>query len=370
MGNVPLVTEDASPEFVTRALQSTAVIDADTEVAEVEHDRIGEGVGLMCNLARLTLRYKGVAHGAPSSVILKVPSNLPENRGVGDHFGFYEREGRFYAEISDSLPVRTPRCYYNHIDTAANEFALMLEDFGGRTMVSQVAGIDFERAAEAVRSLALVHAEWWASPRLDSLTWMPQATDPLTLSAGAEYRKAWERFVELFESDLPDGALALGERVGDSFEAIITSMFDDAPATICHGDFRADNLMFDDASTGREHVGIIDWQIAMKSAGVGDVCYLVTQSMTVDDRRACERELVQVWYDALSSALGAAPESYGLDDAWNGYRSATTTMTVYSVVGGGGMDPSNERGRQLVTEMANRSFAAALDLDAAALIPA
>ncbi len=183
MGNVPVVTEDASADFVTQALRSTGVIDADTSVAEVEHDRIGEGVGLMCNLARLTLRYKGPAHNAPSSVILKVPSNLPENRGVGDHFNFYEREGRFYAEVSESLPVRTPHCYYNHIDVEANEFALLIEDFGGRTMVSQVAGIDFERAAEAVRALALVHAEWWQSPKLETLTWMPRTIDPVMMSA-------------------------------------------------------------------------------------------------------------------------------------------------------------------------------------------
>jgi hypothetical protein len=205
MGTVPVVTEDASADFLTNALRSTGVIDADTEVAEVEHDRIGEGVGLMCNLARLTLRYKGPAHGAPSSVILKVPSNLPENRGVGDHFGFYEREGRFYAEISESLPVRTPHCYYNHMDPEANEFALIIEDFGGRTMVSQVAGIDAERAAEAVKALALVHAEWWMSPKLESLTWMPRAIDPGIISAGAEYRRVWDHFVELFGDRLPDG---------------------------------------------------------------------------------------------------------------------------------------------------------------------
>ena len=40
-----------------------------------------------------------------------------------------------------------------------------------------------------------------------------------------------------------------------------------------------------------------------------------------------------------------------------------------AVVGGGSMDPSNERGRQLVADMAHRSFTAALDLDAAGLIP-
>ena len=245
---MPVVTEDASADFVTQALRSTGVIDADTEVAEVEHDRIGEGVGLMCNLARLTLRYKGPAHGAPSSVILKVSSNLPENRGVGDHFGFYEREGRFCAEISESLPVRTPHCYYNHTDVEANEFALMI-------------GIDAERAAESVKALALVHAEWWLSPKLESLTWVPRAIDPGFISAGAEYRRVWDKFVELFADRLPDGAVALGERIGPSWEAVQTAVYDRAPTTLFHGDFRADNLMFDDDGVGsraRRHPRLAD----------------------------------------------------------------------------------------------------------------
>ena len=368
MGSVPVVTEDASAEFMTTALRSTGVIGADSEVAEVEHDRIGEGVGLMCNLARLTLRYKGPAHGAPSSVILKVPSNLPENRGVGDHFNFYEREGRFYEQVSESLPVRTPHCYYNHIDVEANEFALVIEDFGGRTMVSQVAGIDVDRAAEAVKALALVHAEWWDSPKLESLTWMPRAIDPGIISAGAEYRRVWDHFVELLGDRLPDGAVELGEKVGPSWEVVQTEVYERAPTTLCHGDFRADNLMFDDAATGREHVGILDWQIASRNGGIGDVCYLATQSMTIDDRRAHERDLVDVWYDALSGALGSAPEGYTADQAWTDYRSMTGVMTVYGVVAGGGLDPSNERGLELVTDMASRSFAAALDLDAVSFI--
>jgi hypothetical protein len=363
------VTEDATAEYVTEALRSGGVIDNDTSVAEVEHDRIGEGVGLMCNLARLTLRYRGPAHGAPSSVILKVPSNLPENRGVGDHFGFYEREGRFYAEISESLPVRTPHCYANHLDVEANEFALLLEDFGGSTMISQVAGIDADRAAEAIRALALVHAEWWRSPRLETLSWMPRAIDERIISAGFQYRRVWDHFVELFADRLPDGAIELGERVGPSWEVVQTQLFERAPTTLCHGDFRADNLMFDDSASGREHVGILDWQIAYRGGAIADICYLTTQSMTVEDRRTHERELVNVWFDSLCTALGAAPADYTAEQAWTDYRSMTGNMTVYGVVSGGGMDPSNERGLELVTDMASRSFVAALDLDALSFIP-
>jgi hypothetical protein len=91
--------------------------------------------------------------------------------------------------------------------------------------------------------------------------------------------------------------------------------------------------------------------------------------MTVEDRRAHERELVDIWFDTVCSALGTSPDGYTAEQAWTDYRSATGNMTVYGVVAGGGMDPSNERGLELVTDMACRSFAAALDLDAASFIP-
>jgi aminoglycoside/choline kinase family phosphotransferase len=369
MGSVPVVTEDASADFVTQALRSTGVIDADTSVAEVEHDRIGEGVGLMCNLARLDVALPGPGAPRPVQRDPQGAVELPREPRGRRPLQLLRARGRFYAEISESLPVRTPHCYYNHMDLEANEFALMIEDFGGRTMVSQVAGIDAERAIEAVRALALVHAEWWLSPKLETVTWMPRAIDPQIISAGFQYRKVWDHFVELFADRMPDGAIELGERIGPSWEAVQTTLHERTPTTLCHGDFRADNLMFDDSATGREHVGILDWQIAYRSGGIGDVCYLATQSMTVEDRRAHERDLVDAWYDAVCSALGAPPDGYTAEQAWTDYRSATGNMTVYGVVAGGGLDPSNERGLELVTDMAARSFVAALDLDAASFIP-
>lgn len=73
-----------------------------------------------------------------------------------------------------------------------------------------------------------------------------------------------------------DHQIDLGERIGPSWEAVQTALYERAPTTLCHGDFRADNLMFDDSATGREHVGILDWQIAYRSGGIGDVCYLTS----------------------------------------------------------------------------------------------
>src|SRR3954471_19208023 len=98
---LPSTTAEATAEFVTWALRTGGVIDSTTSVTEVEHDTIGEGVGIVGQLARLQLRYEGVALRAPGTVILKLPSQFPENRAVADHFNFYEREGRFYQQLSD-----------------------------------------------------------------------------------------------------------------------------------------------------------------------------------------------------------------------------------------------------------------------------
>ena len=360
-GIVPTATEEASAEFLTAALRSSGVIEVDSSVAEVEHDRIGEGVGLMCELARLTLRYRGPARGAPSSVILKVPSNFPENRNVGNHFRLYEREGRFYEHVGRSIPVRTPNCLYNHIDVETGTFALVLEDFGSRTMVSQVVGLDGDRTAQAARAIARVHARFWASNALESLDWMPRAIDPEILGAGESYRQAWPLFRDRFGADLPDGAIELAELVGSTWEATAHSMFTDTPLTVCHGDYRADNLMFDDGSTGADHVGVLDWQIAYRGPGIGDISYLITQSMTADDRHRHDRDIVEQWYDELCSALGAEPEGFTIGDAWDGYRRGTASMTALPVIGGAQADLANERGVQLVHEMAVRSFSAALE---------
>ena len=127
---VPATTAEADASFLTEALRSTGVITSATSVAEVEHVTIGEGVGIVGQLARLQLRYDGPATAAPGTVIIKIPSQYPENRAVADHFNFYEREGRFYQLLADKVPVRTPYCYWNQMDVERGEFGLLLEDLG------------------------------------------------------------------------------------------------------------------------------------------------------------------------------------------------------------------------------------------------
>ena len=361
MPSAPATTDQVTADYVTAALRAGGTIGADTTVAEVDHEPIGEGVGIVGQLARLTLRYDGVAAGAPSSLVVKMPSQYPENRAIGDHFDFYAREGRFYQQIGDKAALRTPHCFHNELDPETGAYLLLLEDFGARTLISQIAGMPAARAAEALEAIALLHAEWWDSPALDSLTWMPRLIDPIQISAGEQYRRSWPAFLERWGDVLPDGAVALGERVKDRWEDLVREGFDRSPTTLAHGDFRADNLMFDDRAEGRERVGVVDWQITHRGPAMSDVSYLVTQSLDVEERRRHEDDLVGRWFDALCRERGGEPEGFGPDDVWHEYRRGALVCTVYAVVAGGSMDPANDRGRQLVTALSNRAFIAALD---------
>jgi hypothetical protein len=369
MPSRPATTDEVTAGYVTDALRQGGVIDGDTAVAEVAHHPIGEGVGIVGQLARLTLRWEGTAEGAPSSLIVKMPSQYPENRAIGEHFNFYEREARFYQQIGDKSPLRTPRCFHNHIDVDRREFLLLLEDLGDRTLISQIAGMGATRTGAALDALARLHAEWWDSPTLDSLNWMPRLVDPVNLSAGEQYRLAWPAYLERFGDQLPEGAVAIGERVKDVWEQLVVETDARWPSTLCHGDFRADNLMFDDDAEGRERVAVLDWQIANRGPAMSDVSYLLTQSIEPEDRRAADRELVERWFDTVCATRGTAPHGLTFDDVWRDYRVGTLTCTVYPVVSGGTMDLANERGRQLAEVMSHRAFTAAIELDAADLLP-
>jgi hypothetical protein len=369
MVDVPVSTEVADAAFVTAALREGGVLGSDSSVAEVSHETIGEGVGIVGQLARLSLRYEGNASGAPGTVILKIPSAFPENRAVGDHYDFYQREGRFYQQLADKVPMRTPRCYWNHVDPGSNTFGMLLEDLGDRTMISQVAGIPGGRAAAALRALARLHGAWWGAPALDSLTWMPRLDDPINLAAGEGYREAWPRFLELIEDGIPAEGIDIGAGTKEQFESLIHKGIAEAAGSVCHGDFRGDNLMFDDRAPGDDEVAVLDWQIAYRGPAVTDVAYFLCQSLTIEERRAHERDLVQGWHDEVVATVrreqGRELDDYPFELAWDQYRRAALGTTVYPVVGLAQMDAANERGLQLLRAMANRAFSACLDLGAA-----
>ena len=71
-----------------------------------DYEVIGEGVGVLGQLARVRLQYDKPEAGAPDTLVGKFPAAAQENRDLANLFRFYEREVRFYQQIADEVELR------------------------------------------------------------------------------------------------------------------------------------------------------------------------------------------------------------------------------------------------------------------------
>ena len=360
---IPAGPQEITPEWLTQALRQTGAITKAT-VESFDLKAIGEGAGFMGQLAQLALRYEGSDAGAPRSLIAKFPSDIPENRGVGNHFRFYERETHFYQEIADEVELRTPRCYYSAMDVEADEYVLLLEDLAPARVGDQVAGCSPDEAELAIRHLAKFHATWWESPRLAEIDWMPLVNDPTQVQAVEDaYRDTWDSFLERFGDKLQASMVEIGERLGRNIASIM-AYNSGPPRTIMHGDYRPDNLFFA-TPEGGDPLAVIDWQIAFRGRGVFDVAYLLSGGLRPEDRKAKEMDILRSYHNILTEN---GVRDYSFDQCLHDYRLSTVFCLVYPVIGGGSVDMGNERGVALWNGWLERIVAAILDLDAGELM--
>ncbi len=365
MGNlkIPSGPDELTTQWLTDALRQGDTI-KETAVASFDTTILGEGAGFMGQLAQVALHYDRPEASAPRSLIAKFPSDIPENRDVGNVFRFYERETRFYQEIANEVELRTPRCYYSNMDVEADEYVLLLEDLAPACVGDQLAGCSREHAELAIAKLAKFHATWWERPRLAELDWMPVSNDATQVQAVEDsYRDTWDSFLERFGRKLPKAMLGIGESLGNNI-ADIMRYNANLPRTIFHGDYRLDNLFFATAEGG-DPLAVIDWQIAFRGGGIFDVAYFMSGCLEPAERRARDKDILKSYHRILAEN---GVRGYEFDQCSHDYRLSTVFCLVYPVIGGGSVDMGNERGVALWDAILERNVAAILDLDAGELL--
>ena len=130
--------------------------------------------------------------------------------------------------------------------------------------------------------------------------------------------------------------------------------------TVAHGDYRLDNLFFDDART----VTAVDWQITTKTVGGYDFAYFVSQSLCAADRRRYLDDLVETYLGTLAGAGISYPE----DQFWFDVRRTLLFCLVYPVQCMA-LDLTDPRAAALVREMAHRASSAIIEMGALELVP-
>jgi thiamine kinase-like enzyme len=152
---------------------------------------------------------------------------------------------------------------------------------------------------------------------------------------------------------VPQSVAHIGEMWAGKVPWMLNSLM--SPRTLCHGDYRADNLMFE----GNTPVAI-DFQIVGTGSGMYDVGYFISQSIAASVRQGHDRELVNGYLDRL--------ESHGItvnrDEMWRQYLITICFCVTYGVTTFQGITEQNERGQNLIREMLGRSLQCVADNDA------
>ena len=190
----------------------------------------------------------------------------------------------------------------------------------------------------------VLHARFWDTAELWALDWLPPINTPLFLAAADLAAEKLPRYLEYWEGKVP------GRRAWPSsatsrphYPALLDWWVDQGHPTFAHMDFRADNFLFG-GSAGTDVVTVLDWQLSVRGVGVWDVANFLAGSLTVDDRRAWEDDLVRRYHAGL---LAAGVTGYDWDRCWRDYRYAIGQQ-AWSTCPMGDLDPGNDRGQLLL----------------------
>ena len=343
-----------TPQWVEGLLRGSGDLESNMSVTSVRTERIGEGVGVLSILQRVIPTYSGATQ-APASFVVKYPTNDATQRFTADALVLYIRELKFYAECAQSAPFKTAKCYGQAIAADNTDFTIAMEDMGKYRTLDQLQGVSIEDAKILLNSLADFHAAWWDKPQLDEMSSYFQPLNNPTYNAVLPmlWQGGWPSVEEHGKDVVPDSVAHIGELWASKVPWMLENLM--SPRTLCHGDYRADNLMFD----GNTPVAI-DFQIVGTGSGIYDVGYFISQSIDGDVRAGHDRELVNGYLDRL--------ESHGIsvdrDEMWRQYLITICFCVTYGVTTFQGFTEQNERGQHLLKDMLGRALRAVADNNA------
>jgi Phosphotransferase enzyme family len=201
------------------------------------------------------------------------------------------------ARYGVELPVEHPEFYAGAVDRRRLAAVVVMEDVTGRGARpnSAVRPLTLDQVASGLRELAALHAAYWRRPLPGFVRpWRVGRPWAAVAWAGLVHaRRKLRRLGQPLDVELVDvehgfrGWAALARR---------------GPQTLLHGDPHPGNTYATDTGTG-----FYDWQLVRAGCWVHDVGYFIVSSLTVADRRAHERDLLDGYLDALSRRTGDPP---------------------------------------------------------------
>ncbi|MCW2516677.1 MAG: phosphotransferase [Mycobacterium sp.] len=340
----PRRVEDLTPAVLSGLIGGT-----------VETVSVIDGEAGTSSRARLALTGAGV----PESVFVKLSAATAATRMLGELARLGETEARFYGGLAPELGDGVPVCHGSDFDPVTGRYVIVLEDM--TTTACQFADtlhpLDVDQMASLMEVLARLHGTFWGrlpqkSGGAGEFGWlMAPSNDPANLLTPPLMRMSARKLAD--RTTLP---IESGRFLWENYQAA-TDIVDVGPHTVLHGDSHPGNTYFRDGVAG-----LLDWQVVRRGHPSRDLTYTLVLGLPTAQRRAAERDLLDVYLKALAAHGG--PE-FDRDELWMRYRQAVTYAFVspLTTAGLGGMQTES-----ISREGLERALAAIADLETVAAL--
>lgn len=196
------------------------------------------------------------------------------------------------------------------------------------------------------------------------MDWLLRLNSPEMKALEPVYQQCWPAVVNFIGDRMSPYVRRAGEALAPRIGALMDLAFEQ-PRTLMHGDFRADNMMFE-AGASTAPFALVDWQIVMQGPAAFDLAYMLSGSLDVETRRAGQEALIARYHGGL---VRAGVADYSLAQAREAFRVCAMLAWCWPVVAIGSLDFDSPRGLALFHAWAERAMTLFEDVDGAAVIP-
>ena len=322
------------------------------DVSLVSVETVGSETGLASALAKIGVMVDGEKrfYVVKSFASLSMPTE-----GENETVDMVLRELSFYTEVSHLLSpkyINIPAIRGSIVDfvshspsTEPEKFERIILDYVGPPwrLGNQLEGLSYEEIKGGVKALARLHCfpldlmqakRKWLSEAysaeengfLHSMTPFLRNTifkvlpflsgKVLTSSEEMEMKQNIATYVPNIHVDKVIETL---EGLWKYWDKIVPAM-KNAPLRLVHMDARGENMFFKDNESGECDVIFVDWQnVSLAPEGM-DIAYLLTGSLTIEDRRKYEDELVKLYVDEFNSHCEAQGKLLSFEEVKERYQ--------------------------------------------------
>jgi Phosphotransferase enzyme family len=308
-GDVPGTASEITAEWLTSVLCPAV---AGARVTDFTTPGGSSGTSERVAL-RMTYNQAGREARLPEHLFAKLTASLTQRLLLGS-VDVISGETHFFMRFRPKVDMEAPLGYWGAADDRTWKSIVIMEDIAhskGATFSDPTTTVTRSQVEDLVQNMARYHGAMWEDPDLAVLKTPTDHANNVNsfISMGQRCAVGMERA----KSVIAPGVYGQADRLWKGTLRSLALNTDTHPRTLLHGDSHIGQTY----TTADGRMGLTDWQATMQGGWGYDFAYLVGSACEPEDRRAWDRELLELYLERLSEHGGKPPT---FDDAWLIYR--------------------------------------------------